>query len=192
MCRPTGCYQCWNIQTREYYAQVPKYNFQIKGTLLYLTDLRLSAHFYTSVRLRDATFKYIIIIKLHCAKKIAWMTCTNTNTNLSGHYCHLNTVGHRKISFPWFLSCPACSLHNTVTKIFHPVMMQMPNFMKSVSINELCSAHQTFQNLLKKVYILTIISLAIKLYPKRRSTRRCRRWTTVSTQRWRWSRRKRW
>lgn len=44
----------------------------------------------------------------------------------------------------------------------------------------------------RKPSILTIISLAIKLWPKGRSTRRYRSWITVTTYRWWWSRRERW
>jgi hypothetical protein len=51
--------------TRDF-AQLPKYNFQEKGTLLYLIDLALPAHLYTTVRLIDAVFKYNIIKKLYC------------------------------------------------------------------------------------------------------------------------------
>ena len=60
----------------------------------------------------DAIVKYDITKSYTVPKKTALMTCTTTNPDLSWHYCHLNTVGHRKISLPWFLSCPACSLHN--------------------------------------------------------------------------------
>jgi hypothetical protein len=85
------------------FAHLPKYNFQEKETLLYnIIDLTLPAHLYTTVRLMDAIFKYNIIKSYYTVqkKKTALMTCTTTNTDLSGHYCHLNTVGHRKISFP--------------------------------------------------------------------------------------------
>jgi len=43
------------------FAQLPKYNFQEKETLLYIIDLTMSSHLYTTVRLMDAVFKYNII-----------------------------------------------------------------------------------------------------------------------------------
>lgn len=87
---------------KQTFAQLPQYNVQEKETLLYIIDLTLLAHLYITVRLMDTIFKYNIIksYTVQKKKKTALMTCTTTNTDLSGHYCHLNTVAHRKISFP--------------------------------------------------------------------------------------------
>lgn len=76
MCRPTGCYRCWSIQKWEILLNCQSTTSRKKETLLYIIDLTLPAHLYTTVRLMDTIFKYNII-KIYTVWKRGGKNCIN-------------------------------------------------------------------------------------------------------------------